>query len=249
MPKGAAVASKELVCGGESYKISYEISNLQHAEYILVLHDWGANKALMSRVFADKFRRYALVCVDLPGFGASSQPAHALGSEDYAEIMRAFIAAFGRQPAAIMGHSFGGKIAALLAPRNLILLSSAGIIEPKPFAVRAKIAIFKILKRLGLAGLWRAFASKDAAGMSKTMYETLKNVVNEDFRDIFPALSPQNALIFWGKDDRATSLKSGELIHSLIKNSKFYPLEGDHFFFLQSAEFIGEQIEKELGGS
>ena len=95
------------------------------------------------------------------------------------------------------------------------------------FAVRAKIAIFKILKRLGLAGLWRAFASKDAAGMNKTIYETLKNVVNEDFRDIFSALSPQNALIFWGKDDRATSLKSGELIHSLIKNSKFYPLEGD----------------------
>ena len=243
------MASKELVCGGESYKISYEISNLQRTEYILVLHGWGANKALMSRVFADKFRRYALVCVDLPGFGTSSQPICALNSEDYAEIMRAFIAAFGRQPAAIMGHSFGGKIAALLAPRNLILLSSAGIIEPKPLVVRAKIAIFKILKRLGLAGLWRAFASKDAAGMSKTMYETLKNVVNEDFRDVFSALSPQNALIFWGKDDRATSLKSGELIHSLIKNSKFYPLAGDHFFFLQSAEFIGEQIEKELGGS
>ena len=243
------MASKELVCGGESYKISYEISNLQREKYILILHGWGANKALMSRVFSDKFRRYAIVCVDLPGFGASSQPARALGSEDYAEIMRAFIAAFGKQPAAIMGHSFGGKIAALLAPRNLILLSSAGIIEPKPFAVRAKIAIFKILKRLGLAGLWRAFASKDAAGMSKTMYETLKNVVNEDFRDIFYALSPQNALIFWGKGDRATSLKSGELIHSLIKNSKFYPLAGDHFFFLQSADFIGEQIEKELGGS
>ena len=104
------MASKELVCGGESYKISYEISNLQRTEYILVLHGWGANKALMSRVFADKFRRYALVCVDLPGFGASSQPARALGSEDYAEIMRAFIAAFGKQPAAIMGHSFGGKI-------------------------------------------------------------------------------------------------------------------------------------------
>ena len=243
------MASKELDYGGESYKISYEISNLQHAEYILVLHGWGANKALMSRVFADKFRHYALVCVDLPGFGASSQPARALGSEDYAEIMRAFIAALGRQPAAIMGHSFGGKIATLLCPQNLILLSSAGIIEPKPFAVRAKIAIFKILKRFGLAGLWRAFASKDAAGMSKTMYETLKNVVNEDFRDIFSALSPQNTLIFWGKDDRATSLKSGELIHSLVKNSKFYPLAGDHFFFLQSADFIGEQIEKELDGN
>ena len=243
------MASKELICDGESYKISYEISNLQRAEYILVLHGWGANKALMSRGFADKFRRYALVCVDLPGFGASSQPVRALNSEDYAEIMRAFIAALGKQPAAIMGHSFGGKIAALLAPRNLILLSSAGIIEPKPFVVRAKIAIFKILKRLGLAGLWRTFASKDAAGMSKTMYETLKNVVNEDFRDIFSALSPQNALIFWGKDDRATSLKSGELIHSLVKNSKFYPLAGDHFFFLQSADFIGEQIEKELSGS
>ena len=145
----------------------------------------------------------------------------------------------------IMGHSFGGKVATLLSPRNLILLSSAGIVKNKRFSVRFKIAIFKILKRFGLGKFWRVFASKDVNEMSKIMYETLKNVVDEDFSSIFANLK-SNSLIFWGIGDEATPLSSGEKIASLIKNSKFYPLEGDHFFFLKHGEFIAKTISKEL---
>ena len=59
--------------------------------------------------------------------------------------------------------------------------------------------------------------------MSKIMYETLKNVVDEDFSDIFASLN-SNALIFWGISDDATPLSSGETIAKLIKNSQFYSL-------------------------
>ncbi|MBK1973991.1 alpha/beta hydrolase, partial [Campylobacter sp. TTU-622] len=51
------------------------------------------------------------------------------------------------------------------------------------------------------------------------------------------------SLIFWGIDDKDTPLKSGELIHSFIKNSEFYPLNGDHFFFLKHADFIAQKIQ------
>ena len=111
--------------------------------------------------------------------------------------------------------------------------------------MRAKIAIFKFFKILGFGKFYKIFASKDVSGMSRTMYETLKNVVNEDFSAKFADFSGR-ALVFWGESDRATSLKSGEKIHSLIKNSEFFPLSGDHFFFLLHAGFICEQIGRIL---
>ena len=78
------------------------------------------------------------------------------------------------------------------------------------------------------------------------MYEILKLVVNEDFTENFKSVNSAKTLIFWGKDDTATHLESGEKIHALIKNSKFYPFDGDHFFFIKNGEFIAETIEKEL---
>ncbi|CZE48049.1 alpha/beta fold hydrolase [Campylobacter geochelonis] len=238
------MATKEIKYQGKIYKISYDVKNNEAKEYILVLHGWGANKEIMLKAFGNNFKKIKQIYIDLPGFGSSSIHG-ALNTKDYTKITAEFIKAIGSDPLIIMGHSYGGKVATLLKPRNLVLLSTAGIVEPKPLMVRFKIAIYKILKLFGLGKLYSLFASKDVSGMSRVMYETLKNVVNEDFRDIFKS-SKSNALIFWGEDDTATKLKSGELIHKLIDKSEFYPLKGDHFFFLLHAKFIASTIEEKL---
>ncbi|MBP3208222.1 MAG: alpha/beta hydrolase [Campylobacter sp.] len=239
------MASKDIIYNDISYKISYDVLNTEFEPYILILHGWGAKKELMMRAFDTKFKKFRQIYVDLPGFGRSSIK-DAIATNDYAEIIKEFISRLGLSPIAIMGHSFGGKVATLLNPQNLILLSSAGILEPKPLKVRLKIAIFKILKTLGLSKFYKFFATSDVKGMSKVMYEILKLVVNEDFTEHFKSVSSTKTLIFWGREDTATHLQSGEKIHSLIKNSKFYPLDGDHFFFIKNGEFIAKTIEKEL---
>lgn len=238
------MASKDIFYNNFTYKISYEIINQEISEYILILPGWGATKEIMLKAFKNEFKNIKQIYLDLPGFG-SSTINNALKTRDYANIVLEFIKALDKEPIAIMGHSFGGKVATLLNPKNLILLSSAGILEEKPFKVRAKIAIFKCFKVFGLSRFYSLFASKDVAGMSKVMYETLKNVVNEDFTQNFTHFE-NRALVFWGKDDTATRLKSGEKIHRLIKNSEFYPLDGDHFFFLLHGKFIAQKIEEDL---
>jgi pimeloyl-ACP methyl ester carboxylesterase len=80
--------------------------------------------------------------------------------------------------------------------------------------------------------------------MSHEMYETFKNVVDEDFEDSF-SVSKSKALCFWGKEDTATPLYTGEKIAGLIANSEFYPLDGDHFFFLKHADFIAQTITQQ----
>ena len=207
---------------------------------ILFLHGWGAQKTLMKTAFGAYFKDYAHIYLDLPGFGNSSNEL-SLTTHDYAAIVRAFLQDLGANVFIAVGHSFGGKVALLLDPPVLVLLSSAGILEKKPLAVRAKIAIFKLLKPFGARKIRNLFASRDAKNMSQNMYETFKNVVNEDFSAKFAARGAgQQTLIFWGKDDSATHLASGEKIHALIDGSKFFALEGDHFFFLDK----GAQIER-----
>ena len=168
-----------------------------------------------------------------------------LHTKDYCEIVKSFLKNLDVKPEIVVGHSFGGKVATMLEPKNLVLLSSAGVVVKKPLFIRVKIMIFKFLKLLGFGFLYKFFATKDVKGMSKEMYETLKNVVDEDFTDIFAAFNGK-AFIFWGESDSATPLKSGEKISRLIKDSRFYPLKGDHFFFLFHAPYIENAVISSL---
>lgn len=235
------MAIREISYLAKTYKISYEIKNPDKEKSILIIHGWGANKEIMIKAFGSCLSEFRQIYIDLPGFGRSDI-FYELDSIKYAKIIQVFLSSLKLKPDIIMGHSFGGKIATLLRPENLVLLSTAGIVEKKPFIVKFKIKLYKFLKIFGFAGLYKLFATKDVAGMSRVMYDTLKNVVDEDFIEVF-SKTKAKTLIFWGEGDKAVSLESGKTINRLIKNSEFFPLAGDHFFFLIHAKFISDTIE------
>jgi len=237
------MASKEIHYKEQPFQLSYELVNPIQKEVLLVLHGWGSNKEIMKQVFGKLLPEYKHVYLDMPGFGKSSNEM-ILTTEDYGQIVQLFLNALNATPKIAMGHSFGGKVATLLKTPCLVLLSSAGIVTEKPWSIKIKIATFKLLKPLGFAKIRQLFVAPDAQGMSHEMYETFKNVVDEDFEDSFLA-SKSKALCFWGKEDTATPLYTGEKIAGLIQNSEFYLLDGDHFFFLKHATFIAETITQQ----
>jgi len=234
------MASKEINYKNHTFTVSYELINPKMKKSILILHGWGSNKEIMRQAFDNSMSEYRHIYIDMPGFGKSSNDI-VLETQDYANIIRLFLDEIGVDVDIVMGHSFGGKVSTLLAPPTLVLLSTSGILVPKVFAVRAKIALFKMLKPLGLSRLRQLFVSDDAKGMSQNMYETFKNVVNEEFEDNFSRVD-SDTLLFWGESDTATPLWSGEKIADMIEGSRLYPLEGDHFFFLKHSDFIAEKI-------
>lgn len=238
------MAVKEINYKNQAFKMSYEMVNPSQNEVILILHGWGSNKEIMKQAFGKELGDYKHIYLDMPGFGASSNEM-ILTTNDYAQIVMLFLETLNAEPLLTMGHSFGGKVATLLNTEYLALLSSAGIVTEKPWSIKVKIATFKLLKPLGFKKIRELFVAPDAQGMSHEMYETFKNVVDEDFQKEF-AKSQSKALCFWGIEDTATPLYTGEKISELIENSKLYPLEGDHFFFLKHAEFISTEVEKVL---
>jgi pimeloyl-ACP methyl ester carboxylesterase len=235
------LALKKISYQNKDFFIHYEILNQDIKQDIIFLHGWGSNKEVMKQAFGKFFKNYRHLYIDMPGFGKSAMP-YVLNTNDYAFILDIFLQTISFKKYIIVGHSFGGKVATLLNPDILVLLSSAGIVEKKPFLIRAKIRLFKALKLFGLGKFYHIFATKDVSGMEKNMYETLKNVVDEDFSTIFSNFG-NKAFIFWGKEDKATSLISGKQIASLIKHSYFFEMQGDHYFFLQQAKNIETALQ------
>jgi non-heme chloroperoxidase len=235
------VALKPIQWNQHTINISYEIVNPQAKYDLVVLHGWGSNKELMRDAFSSELDTFRHIYIDLPGFGNSSSII-AMNSFDYAEILSIFFEEQGIKKDMIAGHSFGGKVATLLGPDLLILLSSAGIIEPKPLKVWAKIYTFKALKLLGITRLRDMFVASDAKRLEPHMYDTFKNVIAEDFIPTFRHYK-KKSLIFWGESDTATKLSSGKHIHELIENSEFTSFMGDHYFFLHHSRDICLAIE------
>lgn len=269
------MARRDISVDSKHFSLSYKIVDNKSDSWVLFLHGWGANKELMESAFGARFKSLNHLYVDLPGFGGSDNN-FVLNTELYAKIMQQFLTSLKIAPKIIIAHSFGGKVATLLAldsidspkisqvssidtpnPPHLVLLSSAGLLKKQSVKVRLKIKFAKIARIFHLKA--KFLISADAKGLSQNMYDTFKIVVREDFSERFALLganqskntikNPAKTLIFWGQDDEAVPLYLGTKMHSLIKDSAFFALSGNHFFFLdaQNAEFIESTTTKTLG--
>jgi pimeloyl-ACP methyl ester carboxylesterase len=224
-----------------TFDISYEIINPEAKVNLIILHGWGSSKNLMKQTFSSYMKGFRHIYIDLPGFGNSTCPC-ALNTSDVSCIIELFLIHLNATKDVILGHSFGGKVGLLLDPQVLILIASAGIYIPKPLSIKAKIALFKMVKVVGLSQLRSAFVAEDAKELSEPMYQTFKNVIDEDFEKEF-SLYDGKALLCWGKDDTATPLSSAKKIDELIKDSTLKIYDGDHYFFMDNAEDVSKEIE------
>lgn len=238
------MAVKSIQHNQHTFDISYEIVNPDAKVDLIVLHGWGSNKELMKQSFGKSMDSFRHIYIDLPGFGKSTCPM-ALTTADVARIVELLMIHMNASKDIVMGHSFGGKVALLLEPKVLVLLSSAGIYVSKALKVRAKILLFKALKNLGFTKLRELFVADDAKKLSEHMYQTFKNVVDEDYSDEFSKYEGK-ALVCWGEEDTATPLSSGEKIASLIQDSELCVYGGDHYFFMKHSQDIAKKIEKKF---
>lgn len=226
-----------------TYNVSYEIINPGAKHDLIVLHGWGSNKEIMKKAFEPFMDKFRHIYVDLPGFGGSTNHA-VMNTAEYARVLETFFELIGAKREIIIGHSFGGKVATLLKPNLLVLLSSAGIVLPKSFSVLAKIRLTKIANAVGFRAFTKLFRAKDAKELNTVMYATFKTVVDEDFSNAFETF-PNKALVCWGEKDTATPLIAGQRIADLISNSRFTVYQGDHYFFLNRSKSISKEIEEE----
>ncbi len=220
---------------------------------MVLLHGWGSSAESLgpiAKALEDRFRVYAL---DLPGFGWTPAAATTWGTWEYASYVEAFMDGVGISEASLVGHSFGGRIALVLAAqrsdriRNLILVASAGIRPKRGVLHYVQVGAVKLARRLFSLPLWGRLGERVIVGIygrvgsrdyrnAGPMRATLVKVVAEDLRGILSSIRAPT-LIIWGDRDREVPLSSMQIMAHGIQGSRLEVFEGaGHFPFVDSPD-------------
>jgi len=185
--------------------------NSEDPPVVLALHGWARTHSDFDAVLGG----IPSVSLDLPGFGASLEPPVVWGADDYADAVVPVLRTFAKPPL-VVGHSFGGRVAASLAARypdlidGLLLISVPLLRPPDRVAVKVPRA-YRILRRLHAARLMsderlerarRRYGSADYRAAEGLMRDILVKVVNETYEHHLKMLDGRVRLL-WGADDNA----------------------------------------------
>lgn len=222
---------------------------------VIIMHGWGCNVSTVASIENALLDRRRVINVDLPGHGESSEPpllpdGKPWGVMEYAECIGELIRRLGISNPALVGHSYGGRIAIVLGSRisleKIVLVDSAGIKPRRSFSYYRKVYSFKALKKLLplIVGKERGnrliekkrskAGSADYRQASPVMRMVMSRSVNQDLRHLLPSITAPTLLI-WGENDTATPLADAKLMEKLIPDAGLVTFEGaGHYSFLDN---------------
>ena len=212
---------------------------------ILALHGWGRRGS----DFTASLQGLDYLALDLPGFGVSPPPPVAMGSEGYAEMIAPVLEEMGPRPL-IVGHSFGGRVAVVLADAyparvaglvltGVPLLSQTGGKRSLPLPFR----LGRWAHRRGLVGderveaLRRRYGSADYRQASGVMRSSLVRVVNETYEEQLGRLRIPVYLL-WGKKD-------GEVPPTIAERALPLIIESGATATLETLDNVGHWVPTE----
>ncbi len=250
----------------DGYPLHYDVSGPEEGSPVIMMHGYGGNHTTvdsMAKVLSTGMRVYNL---DLPGHGQSPDPPEVWGVNEYTILIEKFIRKLGLDTPALIGHSFGGRIAILLGSRNktgkIVLVDAAGVKPSRPLKYYIKVYSFKIAKKIlpvllgkrkgeEAINKWRGKAgSADYRSSSPMMRMVMSRHINEDLKPAMPLIKAPTLLI-WGENDTATPLSHAKTMESLIPDAGLVSFPGcGHYSFLDNPggvkAVLKEFFKKEL---
>ena len=136
--------------------VRYEICG--EGEPVLLLHGWGGSveSFLPLTEYLKKTRQ--VILLDFPGHGQSGEPQTPWAVEDFAGLVAELLERLGVAGCDMLGHSFGGRVAIVLAAKRpqlvkkLVLVDAAGILPKRGISYYAKVYRYKLGKKLAKIG-------------------------------------------------------------------------------------------------
>ena len=217
-------------------RLYYERFNGESEDTTVLLHGWGADCTAMRGIYSFlSAQGKSVLMLDLPFFGKSDPPPESFGIYEYAETVRLFLQTLGLSKVNLVGHSFGGRIALILAAKDktvnkTVLVDAAGLKPKRSLKYHLKVLIYKLKKRLRIR--FKKAGSFDYNALPDFMKPVFVRVVNTHLDKIL-VLIECPVLLVWGENDRDTPLYMARKMHRTLKDSGLVVLkEAGHFAFL-----------------
>jgi pimeloyl-ACP methyl ester carboxylesterase len=196
---------------------------------VVWLHGWGrTHQDFAAAAHALAGDGIASVALDLPGFGASPLPNVRGGAQLYADLVTTVLEGLGVDRVTLVGHSFGGRIATVLAATSPDLVHSL-VLTGAPLLRRAATARparrYQVVRWLHAQGLLRdatmetyrqRYGSADYRAASGLLRDILVTTVNESYEQELPLVQAPTALV-WGRDDHDVPLAVMEQALTLLR--------------------------------
>ena len=220
---------------------------------LLLLHGWGACIDSFAPVIREMQKYRTVYALDFPGFGESDEPREAVGVPEYAAWTAELIRTLHIEGTDILCHSFGGRVAILLAAEHpelvgrIVFTDAAGVRPRRGLKYYAKVYSYKFCKRMlkhpavcrFLRGIGvdvqarvKGAGSSDYQQLSGVMRQVFVRVVNQDLTPYLPKIQAPSLLIY-GADDQDTPVRYGKIMEKKIPDAGLVVLENAvHFSYL-----------------
>lgn len=223
----------------------------------LILHGWGSNSERWQPIAEQISQKgFKVIVPDLPGFGESAALLEPWNANRYTTWLEDFIKELELNDFYLLGHSFGGALAAKVAikraqeVKKLFLVSAACVRKKttqKDFSKKAS-KIIKFFSFLPYYSLFRKAVYKfiirksDYVYVEGIMKETYLNVIAEDL-SFKLAFIKVPTVIIWGDKDESTPPEDAHFIEKQIKNSKLIMVQGaGHDINRKQPEVVVENV-------
>ena len=225
-------------------QIFYKFTDKRKNVTNIYLHGWGCDHT--SLLFCQDYITEAnSLFVDFPPFGKSEKNIKDFSVFTYANMVISLCEFLGIKNYNIIGHSFGGRIAIIMAvltktqTQKLVLVDSAGLKPRRSLKYYFKVFSYKFKKRFGLK--IKNAGSSDYQKLSADMKQIFVGIVNTHLDDFLPFIHAKTLIVF-GKNDKDTPVYMAKKMHKKIKNSSLIILENaGHFSFVdQRVKFLTE---------
>ena len=220
--------------------INYTRYGAEKGKTIVYLHGWGQNIEMMKPIadpFSDEFN---ILIMDLPGFGASTEPGDVWSCYDYVECIHEMLEKLEIEKPIMIGHSFGGKLSLLYASKypteKVVVFGSPFKKEIEKLSLKTKV--LKKLKTVPGINKLEGFAKKHIGStdyrnssemMRKIMVEHVNLEITEEVKKI-----KCPTLIVWGTLDEAVPVERAYELEKLIKDSGRVIYQGcTHYAYLE----------------
>jgi len=197
---------------------------------VVFLHGWGRQGqdfATAASALAD--HGVSSLTLDLPGFGATPAPETAGGARQYAELVAPTLRSLGDEPLVLVGHSFGGRIAVVLAATypelvRALVLTGAPLVHknsssksPRAYRVARWLHGKGLMSDERMEAARKKHGSADYRNARGVMRDVLVASVNESYEDELAHVAAPVWMV-WGENDLDVPVAIAERASALLQH-------------------------------